>query len=81
MDWSELHFGIIRKKDIKRCVSRQDWQEVRHRMKGTNLEYKYKTCKEWLERNDYSDESKIQVTNYVNALSRGGLVSRNDYIK
>jgi hypothetical protein len=81
MHWDEMHCGRITKHEIKKYVSQQKWQLVREDMKGASLEYKYKACREWLRENKYSRDSYVQVTNYINALSRGGLIKPSDYMK
>ena len=43
-------------------------------MLNTDLEFKYETLQKWLEKNKYSDKSKIQIQNYMQALKRGGLI-------
>ena len=74
MDWNKIHFGKLNKQDILKYVQNETWQKVRRSMKGTSLDIKYTTLQHWLVTNNYSNESKIQVTNYVNALKRGGLL-------
>ena len=74
MDWNKLHFGKLNKQDILQYVQNPMWQKVRLSMKGTSLNTKYITLQHWLVTNNYSKESKIQVTNYVNVLKRGGLL-------
>lgn len=55
-------------------VKDDDWQIIRKSMLKTDLEFKYKTLQNWLEKNKYSDKSKIQTQNYMQALSRSGLI-------
>jgi len=43
-------------------------------MLKTSLEFKYTVLQKWLERNKYSEKSKIQTQNYMQALRRGGLI-------
>ena len=74
MDWNELIFGIYNIKTIKEAVKDTSWQKTRKSMLGTTLETKFETLYMWLESNNYSVKSKIQVTNYINALKRGGLI-------
>ena len=45
-----------------------DWQTVSKSMLRTNLKFKYETLQKWLEKNKYSDKSKIQIQNYMQAL-------------
>jgi hypothetical protein len=74
MNWEKLTFGKYDRETIDKAVANKWWQIARRSMLGKSLKVKYKTLTEWLEVHSYSLESKIQVTNYVNALRRGGLV-------
>lgn len=74
LDWKRIHFGKLRRDEILYYVKDEDWQRVRKSMKGVSLGDKYDTLVRWLEANEYNHPSKVQVTNYVNALSRGGLI-------
>jgi len=74
MDWNKLIFDKYSINTILQIVKNNDWQKIRKSMLKTSLEFKYKTLKKWLIYNDYSFDSKVQVTNYVNALKRGGLI-------
>jgi hypothetical protein len=74
MDWNKLIFDKYNIKTVLQIVKNNDWQKIRKSMLKTSLEFKYKTLKQWLIYNDYSFDSKVQVTNYVNALKRGGLI-------
>jgi len=55
-------------------VKDEDWQIIRKSMLKTDLEFKYETLQNWLEKNKYSDKSKIQTQNYMQALKRSGLI-------
>jgi hypothetical protein len=74
MNWSKLIFGQYSPEQIDKAVKDEKWQEVRRSMKGVSLIEKYNTLERWLRKNSHSEKSKIQVTNYVNALKRGGLI-------
>lgn len=80
MDWHNLYFGKLDRKDIQWAVKDELWQTVRVSMKGISLESKYRTLCTWLYANDFSKQAKIQITNYVTALSRGGLIKPEDYL-
>ena len=56
------------------AVKNDDWQAVRKSMLRTDLKFKYETLQKWLEKNKYSDKSKIQIQNYMQALRRSGLI-------
>lgn len=81
MNWKSLYFGQISREDIQRYIDDPDWQELRLMMKGMSLEDKYSNLKAWLRNNHNSHASKVQVTNYVTALSRGGLIKPSDYLE
>lgn len=76
LDWEALTFGVYNQDQILKAVEDEAWQETRRGMKGTTLKEKYNTLTRWLKEQNRSEKSKIQVTNYVNALRRGGLVAR-----
>ncbi len=79
MDWKEIYFGKINRAEIKEAVADPEWQATRLYMKGKSLWIKYLILKNWLDKKHYSSTAKIQVTNYVTALSRGGLIAVEDY--
>ena len=55
---------------IQEVIKNQEWQRVRVWMKGKTLKEKINDCNKWLEFNDFSKQSKIQIINYINALKR-----------
>ena len=55
-------------------VNDENWQVTRKSMLKTSPEFKYETLQKWLEKNKYSEKSKIQTQNYVQALRRGGFI-------
>lgn len=79
MDWSDVYFGRVPVKDMRKYTPEEAWQVVRLDMKGKSLEYRHEALTKWLEKNDYSYASKIQSTNYVTALSRGGMIKPYQY--
>lgn len=79
MNWKKLYFGHVPVADMRRYTPMQDWQKVRLDMKGKTLSYKFTALSNWLLVNNFSYSAKIQVTNYVTALSRGGLIKPEDY--
>ena len=73
--WSKLEFfdwipAVIR----LQSVNDENWQITRKSMLKTNLEFKYDALQKWLEKNKYSEKSKVQTQNYVQALRRSGLI-------
>lgn len=79
LDWKKLYFGTMSKTEVAVAVKDQDWQTVRLSMKGVSLQQKYDTLLWWLEKNEGKWKAKVQITNYVTALSRGGLIKPEDY--
>ncbi|MDH3279075.1 MAG: hypothetical protein OEL84_01560 [Nitrosopumilus sp.] len=75
LNWSKFKFfdwipTVIRLQSVKD----DDWQIVRKSMLKTSLEFKYAVLQKWLERNKYSEKSKVQTQNYMQALRRSGLI-------
>ena len=75
MNWNSLIFGSYSRDQIQKAVADPEWQVIREELVGEPLRTKYARLLGWLAVNDYSERSKIQVSNYVNALKRGGLIS------
>ena len=80
MDWKTLYFGHMCKDEVLRCVKDPEWQALRIAMKGSTTEHKFHSLTAWLKVKNYSREAQVQVTNYVTALSRGGLIKPADYL-
>jgi hypothetical protein len=74
IDWGTLIFGTYSPQQVVRAVNDSQWQDVRISMIGESEESKYNILLAHLVRQHYSGQAKIQVTNYVNALKRGGLI-------
>lgn len=79
MDWKRLHFGRVSPEEVARHVDNAEWQELRRYLKGKSLEEKHRRLSSWLRQHNNSRASQVQVTNYVTALSRGGLISPSAY--
>lgn len=79
MDWHKLYFGRMSTKEVLHAVKDPAWQRIRISMKNQSLEFKYDILTDWLDTCNNSRKSQVQVTNYVTALSRGGLISPSDY--
>lgn len=81
MDWSKLYFGKLDKQQTLKAVQNEEWQKVRRSMKGKSLEEKYSILSNYLLENEANDMMNvhIRITNYVTALSRGGLIKPSDY--
>lgn len=82
LDWKKLYFGKVHPEEVAIYVKDVDWQKVRLYMKGKSLQEKYQIL-----RNYYYSHLKeggnraveVRITNYVTALSRGGLIKPEDY--
>ena len=88
LDWSKLYFGKISPSEVAQAVKNNEWQKVRQEMKGMSLSDKYKTLNSYYNKaiKEASSEHskrmvKVRVTNYITALSRGGLIKPSDYRK
>lgn len=86
MNWRKLYFGRVSPMEVQIAVHNTEWQEIRISMKGMSLEDKYKTLETYLQRKEKEnlDEFElrmvhVRITNYVTALSRGGLIKPEDY--
>lgn len=79
LNWRLLYFGHMPIKEVLEAVQDKEWQIIRLSMKGKSLESKYNTLHRWLNTCQRSRASQVQVTNYVTALSRGGLIKPSDY--
>lgn len=75
-NWKGLDFGPLTKLEIREAIKSPDWQRYRLAMTGHSLAYKHRMLVWWLERPSAIPRRirEIQVTNYVNALKRGGMV-------
>lgn len=72
--WNSLHCGHLFKDEIARYVVQPTWQKLRLKMKGMPLEERRLLLERWLELNGDSRPANVQVTNYINALKRGGML-------
>lgn len=79
LDWRKIYSGKVNQKHVLEAVKDTEWQKVRIYMKGKTLAEKYSTLSKWLSENSYSYTAHLQVTNYITALSRGGLIKPEDY--
>lgn len=84
---------VLSRAEIQRAIKDQQWQKLRVSMKGKSTEEKLKMCRDWLRVGFLAEPFKasesglgydiaiIQVTNYINALKRGGQLSREGQIQ
>jgi hypothetical protein len=80
MDWKKLYFGHVGKDEVAQYVKDPFWQRVRLSMKGVTLLQKYMTLCNYLRGHEEDRAYQVRVTNYVTALSRGGLIKPADYL-
>lgn len=84
MDWHKLYFGKIHREEINAYTTDPEWQRYRRSMLGLSAREKYDKLMWWLEDHTYPNglvprKTQVQITNYVTALSRGGLIKPEDY--
>lgn len=86
MDWHKLYFGKVSPVEVQEAVRNTQWQQIRQSMKGMSTEDKYKTLTAYLQfkQDMLVDEHEmrmvhVRITNYVTALSRGGIIKPEDY--
>lgn len=80
--WRNLYSGSVTAKEVQTYVKDPEWQCLRKELKGTPLAYKYVVLRDYLNERIDSEEYRarqVRVTNYVTALSRGGLIKPEDY--
>jgi hypothetical protein len=78
-NWRCMIFGAYTVHDIIQAVQDDRWQRIRNAMKGTPLDVKMGMLMNYIDRSKTSQGGvphnvKVQVTNYVYALKRGGLI-------
>lgn len=90
MDWHNLYFGHVSPQEVQEAVKDSEWQALRRTIKSLPLLDKYLMLNGYRirmkERYVFGDLSKeqwrmveVRLTNYVTALSRGGLIKPEDY--
>lgn len=88
MDWHSLYFGRVSPQEVQEAVRDTAWQEFRRSLKGLSLEAKYELLSAYRRLKfdaipeHLSHERRmieVRLTNYVTALSRGGLIKPTDY--
>lgn len=84
--WNTLYFGHVSPEEVKEAINDEQWQQIRKSMKGMSTDDKYKTLHGYLEFKESMlvDEHEmrmvhVRITNYVTALSRGGIIKPEDY--
>lgn len=90
LDWRSLYYGHVKSQEVARAVKDHEWRALRCAMKGKSLETKYAmligyraTMIARLEAGCIDEDEwrmvEVRITNYVTALSRGGLIKPSDY--
>ncbi len=91
MDWHNLYFGHVSPQEVREAVKDPTWQALRRSLKGLSLQEKYDKLmlyKEnmwktylitWAFTEHWWRMVEVRLTNYVTALSRGGLIKPEDY--
>lgn len=90
LDWRSLYYGHVESQEVAKAVKDYEWQALRRAMKGKSLETKYAMLKSYrwtmiarLEAGRIDMDEwrmvEVRITNYVTALSRGGLIKPEDY--
>ena len=94
LDWKKLYFGRVSPREVAEAVCDVRWQAVREKMKGVSLEEKYRMLSDYLRGETLRAQNtrlpgkaqerilrnaQVRCTNYVSALSRGGLIKPGDY--
>ena len=80
LDWRKLYFGKVHPEEVREAVKDSRWQTLRVAIKGLPLERKYQILLNYYNR--YKEEGRaieVRLTNYVTALSRGGLIKPENY--
>lgn len=90
LNWRSLYYGHVSPQEVTQAVEDPEWQALRLAMKGESLETKYAMLKGYratmiarLEAGRIDEDEwrmvEVRITNYVTALSRGGLIKPEDY--
>lgn len=65
---------MLQRSEIQKYIKNKKWQAYRETMKGQPTTKKLKMLCAWKKMNKNSKSSKVQVENYLNALTRGSLL-------
>jgi hypothetical protein len=74
LEWDKLRFGCFSLQTVRWAVDSKDWQTFRETLRGLPLPYRYSLLEKWVIDNNNAMQARIQVTNYVNALKRAGML-------
>jgi hypothetical protein len=70
----------LTREQIDRAVDDEDWQRFRKSLKGKTTQHKLRMLRQYM--GNISEDVRVRVLNYLNALSRGGQIEplpRQDY--
>ena len=73
LDWPSLIFGTFSPSEVQDAVQDETWQELRVSLLGEPMDKKFIALRKYLHENE-DIRRRIQITNYVYALRRGGLI-------
>lgn len=94
LDWRSLYYGRVHPPEVAEAVKDPVWQKIRLSMKRQPLETKYvilcgyrdamaERCSSLSGSPGIAAHEQrmveVRITNYVTALSRGGLIKKEDY--
>lgn len=86
LDWRLLYYGHVSPQEVQEAVHNAEWQELRQAMRGQPLETKYTMLRGYqMSQRELKLDAhewrmiEVRITNYVTALSRGGLIKPSDY--
>lgn len=86
MNWKSLYYGHVSPSEVQEAVKDASWQKLRKAMKGRSLADKFTMLCAYRDHNalEFLSEREqrlveVRLTNYVTALSRGGLIKPSDY--
>jgi hypothetical protein len=75
LNWKSLVYGSFTASQIAIAIGSAEWQTFRVSLLGSSLIFKYEQLCQWITQGPGNARIReIQVTNYVNALKRGGLI-------
>ena len=75
------HVASHSRQEILSAINDTHWQNLRLSLKGVPTEQKLIKLKLWLEEQQFTTRSRIQVDNYINALKRGGQLDMDLRVK
>ncbi len=73
MDWEKLILKKCSRKEVSEFTKDPVWQDFRKTIKGLTSQEKYSKLTVYLEYHN-THKARVQVTNYVGALKRAGLI-------